>query len=679
MTSEDAVSEESGRTRVIAGRYALQSQLGEGGMGTVWRAHDEVLHREVAIKEVRPPVGLATSAIERMYTRLEREAWAAARVSHRNVVTIYDVAMEEGRPWIVMELVRGQSLADLLKAEGTLTARRAASIGGEVLAALLAAHEAGVLHRDVKPANVLMAKDGRVVLTDFGIAVVEGSTALTMTGEVVGSPEFLAPERALGKRPGLASDLWSLGVLLYAAVEGSSPFRQNTPLSTLRAIVDTELPPVRRAGALTPVIEGLLRKDPDERLGAEQAVRDLRLVSEGGTLDSATGPQADSPTVVAEPETQPAAEEPPTRVDPRLTIQAPATRAETHLAAQPAPDRADTHVSAESASAEDRTQPAAQPASDDAETHIATQLPPGGDETRDATLASAAPTGTQRTAQVSPAQAGAQAAAGSSPTGPTGAAAPARPAASGPEAQPTVTHVPAQPAGTQPVPAQTPPAQPVPAHPAAQEPTVTGTPAVAPTRRNRRTTVLVAAGAALCALALAGTGYALMGGGDDDAKKGNAAAPTTGTASASPGAGDAEEAAAPGTGDDGQDAAVSEGVRMKVTGSHTTYSGQCPPPNGQAPTFTATFTVERLPAQFSYRWVSTDGSVTDEEWRTLSFPNGGSLTKQVTISLTTWAKAGTFRSGIGVELNAPLKGRSNTVPLSLTCDPGAADGTSSGQ
>ncbi|MEV1068190.1 serine/threonine-protein kinase, partial [Streptomyces sp. NPDC050263] len=305
MTSEDTVSEESGRTRVIAGRYHLVSLLGEGGMGTVWRAHDKVLHREVAIKEVRAPAGLAADAVERMYMRLEREAWAAARVSHRNVVTIYDVAMEEGRPWIVMELVRGQSLADLLKDEGQLTAQRAASIGGEVLAALRAADEAGVLHRDVKLANVLMAKDGRVILTDFGIAVVEGSTALTMTGEVVGSPEFLAPERALGKPGGLASDLWSLGVLLYAAVEGSSPFRQNTPLSTLRAIVDSELPPPRRAGILTPVIEGLLLKDPDQRLGAEQAARDLRLVSEGGTLDTGTVRQAPhSPTVVAEPETQ---------------------------------------------------------------------------------------------------------------------------------------------------------------------------------------------------------------------------------------------------------------------------------------------------------------------------------------------------------------------------------------
>ena len=252
--------------RLIAGRYRLLSPLGQGGMGVVWRGRDEVLGREVAVKEVLAPPALDSPDVRRLYARLEREAWAAARISHRNVVTVYDVATEDGRPWIVMELVRGLALSDVLDAEGPLSPRRAAHIGAEVLAALRAAHEAGVLHRDVKPANVLLANDGRVVLTDFGIAMVAGTQTLTMTGEVVGSPEFLAPERALGRTPGPASDLWSLGVLLYAAVEGHSPFRQDTPLSTLRAVVDDELPPPRRAGPLAPVIEGLLRKDPAERL-----------------------------------------------------------------------------------------------------------------------------------------------------------------------------------------------------------------------------------------------------------------------------------------------------------------------------------------------------------------------------------------------------------------------------
>ncbi|MEW1772301.1 protein kinase [Streptomyces sp. NPDC086777] len=308
------MTEEPGRERVIAGRYRLLAPLGEGGMGTVWRARDEVLGRDVAVKEVRAPAGLPGSDVERMYARLEREAWAAARVANRNVVTVYDVAMEGGRPWIVMELIPGVSLADVLEAEGPMSPQRAAGVGAEVLSALRAAHAAGVLHRDVKPGNVLLSNDGRVVLTDFGIATVEGSSALTMTGEVIGSPEFLAPERALGRAFGPESDLWSLGVLLYAAVEGASPFRQDTPLSTLRAVVDEELPPPYRAGPLTPVIEGLLRKDPAARIPAEQAERDLRLVAAGGTPGTApTVPVPapyEAPTLVAR-QTRPFSPTPP--------------------------------------------------------------------------------------------------------------------------------------------------------------------------------------------------------------------------------------------------------------------------------------------------------------------------------------------------------------------------------
>ncbi|MFE3329855.1 protein kinase [Streptomyces sp. NPDC059176] len=276
--------------QLVAGRYRLLGRLGEGGMGVVWRARDELLGREVAVKEVRAPAALGTADVRRLYARLEREGWAAARISHRNVVTVYDVATHDGRPWIVMELVRGLALSDVLEAEGPLAPQRAAHIGAEVLAALRSAHEAGVLHRDVKPGNVLMANDGRVVLTDFGIAAVEGTSDLTMTGELVGSPEYLAPERALGRRPGPESDLWSLGVLLYAAVEGRSPFRQTTPLSTLRAVVDEELPPPRRAGPLEPVIAGLLRKDPAQRLSAAEAERRLRVVGAGGTPQTADPP-----------------------------------------------------------------------------------------------------------------------------------------------------------------------------------------------------------------------------------------------------------------------------------------------------------------------------------------------------------------------------------------------------
>ncbi|MEU9302733.1 protein kinase [Streptomyces sp. NPDC048269] len=326
------VDGESSPDRVIAGRYRLLEPLGRGGMGIVWRARDEVLAREVAVKEVRAPAGIEPAELQRMYRRLEREAWAAARVSHRGVVTVYDVASEDGRPWIVMELVHGLTLADVLEAEGPLTPQRAAHLGEQVLTALRSAHEAGVLHRDVKPGNVLIANDGRVVLSDFGIASLEGSSAITMPGEVIGSPEYLAPERALGREPGPESDLWSLGVMLYAAVEGVSPFRRETPLGTLRAVVDEEMPPPRRAGPLEPVLEGLLRKDPAERLPASEAARMLRVVGTGGAVRASGGPVSgpDSPTAAVrhhdhrqEPRRSPYGEPAPTVPAP-TTVPAPA-------------------------------------------------------------------------------------------------------------------------------------------------------------------------------------------------------------------------------------------------------------------------------------------------------------------------------------------------------------------
>ncbi len=317
--------------RLIAGRYRLLSRLGEGGMGTVWRARDETLHREVAVKEVRAPGHLRAGDIARMYSRLEREAWAAARIPDRNVVTVHDVVMADDRPWIVMELVRGQSLADLLRAEGPLTPRRAAHIGAEVLSALRAAHAVGVEHRDVKPANVLLAEDGRVVLSDFGIAMVEGSTALTMTGEVVGSPEYLPPERALGRPSGPESDLWSLGVMLYAAVEGISPFRQDTALSTLRAVVDEDPPVPTRAGPLAPVIAGLLRKEPAERTPAAEAAAALRGIAHEPDATTTAARVLPAPAEPSEPV------EPATAAAPVPTPARASTSAEAAAAAPPAP------------------------------------------------------------------------------------------------------------------------------------------------------------------------------------------------------------------------------------------------------------------------------------------------------------------------------------------------------
>ncbi|KUN00878.1 protein kinase [Streptomyces yokosukanensis] len=523
------MSEEPGRERVIAGRYRLLSPLGEGGMGTVWRARDEVLHREVAVKEVRAPAGLPAAEMERMYARLEREAWAAARVAHPNVVTVYDVALEGGRPWIVMELVRGLSLADEVEAQGPLPPRRAAHIGAEVLSALRAAHTAGVLHRDVKPANVLLANDGRVVLTDFGIASVEGSATLTMTGEVVGSPEFLAPERALGRTPGPESDLWSLGVLLYAAVEGTSPFRYDTPLSTLRAVVDEELPPPYRAGPLAVVIAGLLRKDPVERLDAERAERELRIVAAGGDPSEGGTPRA--ATAPPRPYTAPAAV--------------------------------------------DRQRPAPYP-------------------------------------------------------------------------------------------------RPSPTPPAAQPGTTTS---AAPPRTRRAGAVLVAGLLALV-LAVAGLTYALLHRGSGGAgnaggasASGRARTPTghggTGAGTGTPPATGAGTSSSP---------LPAQSVQVTVVGADTAYTGTCPPPAGQAPAFTATFTVGRLPARVEYRWVATRGSVSDPGWRTLSFPDGGGKVRRARVTLTVDSGSGTAQDRMSVQVRAPVESVSNAVAFALSCS-GTASGT----
>jgi len=267
--------------QLLAGRYRLAESIGSGGMGRVWRAHDEVLHRAVAIKELTAALYVSESDQERLLARTRAEARAAARINHSAVVTVHDVLEHDGRPWIVMELVEGFSLADAVKERGRVEPAEAARIGLWVLRALRAAHSAGVLHRDVKPGNVLVGHDGRVLLTDFGIAQIEGDTTITRTGEVVGSVDYLAPERVRGHDPGPASDLWALGATLYTAVEGRSPFRRTSPLGTMQAVVEEDAAEPRYAGALGPVMAALLAKDPAARPSAAEAEQMLAEAMEG--------------------------------------------------------------------------------------------------------------------------------------------------------------------------------------------------------------------------------------------------------------------------------------------------------------------------------------------------------------------------------------------------------------
>ncbi|PTM92539.1 serine/threonine protein kinase [Streptomyces sp. VMFN-G11Ma] len=266
--------------RLVGGRYRLTGRIGSGGMGTVWQAYDELVQRDVAVKQPRLPGDPEDEHHRRAAHRLYREARAAARVDHPAAVSIHDVVEEDGLPWIVMELIRGESLHELLR-RGPVDAVEAARIGLAVLGALRAAHSVGIVHRDVKPANVLLGAHGRVVLTDFGIAHVQGEESLTMSGEFVGSLEFVAPERMSGRGAGPASDLWSLGVLLYATVEGASPFRRTTLESTLAAVIASDPPEPKQAGPLGPLIARLLAKDPEQRPGAEETAAVLEAVAEG--------------------------------------------------------------------------------------------------------------------------------------------------------------------------------------------------------------------------------------------------------------------------------------------------------------------------------------------------------------------------------------------------------------
>ncbi|MEV4250103.1 protein kinase [Streptosporangium canum] len=269
---------------LLAARYRLSEPVGRGGMGTVWRAHDELLDREVAVKEVRLPLVLDEELRAELCARTEREGRATAMVAHPSVITVFDVVTEDERPWIVMELLRARSLEQLLQDRGPLPPRQVAEIGRQVLGALRAVHAKGILHRDVKPSNVLVTDD-RAVLTDFGLAALEGDVSITQAGIVLGSAGYIAPERVLGAKAHPSGDLWSLGATLYTAVEGRGLHGRRTAAAALAALTSGEPIPMEKAGPLTPVLQGLLKIDPNARLDAVRASLMLSRVAAGGSAE----------------------------------------------------------------------------------------------------------------------------------------------------------------------------------------------------------------------------------------------------------------------------------------------------------------------------------------------------------------------------------------------------------
>ncbi|PWR11466.1 protein kinase [Micromonospora sicca] len=301
----------------IGGRYSLRSPVGNGGMGTVWRATDTLLRRDVAVKEVVLPPGLAPSDRDAMYERTLREARAAAAIQHPAVVQVYDVVTEGGRPWIVMELLDARSLADMVIEDGPVAPRAVAKIGIALLGALEVAHAIGVLHRDVKPANVLICNDGRCVLTDFGVARMPTDVQLTTPGMVLGSPHFISPERAMGQEFGPPSDLFSLGVTLYTAVEGRPPFDKGDPIETMHAVVEDPPATPQRSGPLTRVLMGLLEKDPARRLDVHTARAMLRELLAGPLTSTATAVNSVTDPYAVVPVQRPSAPPPPAAPEPK--------------------------------------------------------------------------------------------------------------------------------------------------------------------------------------------------------------------------------------------------------------------------------------------------------------------------------------------------------------------------
>ncbi|MCT2588137.1 serine/threonine-protein kinase [Actinophytocola gossypii] len=312
---------------LVAGRYRLGQRLGSGAMGIVWQAHDERLHRTVAIKQMLLQPGLTDAQAEESRRRSMREGRIAARLAHPNAITVYDVAEHDGDPWLIMEYLPSKSLATVLSERGTLPPAEAAAIGAQVASALVAAHAAGIVHRDIKPANVLLAEDGTVKITDFGISRATGDVTVTATGMLAGTPAYLAPEVAKGENPTPAADVFSLGSTLYTAVEGHSPFglSENT-LALLYAVAAGKITPPRQAGPLTALLMQLLRVDPNERPSLTTARDALAAVAEGrpaptlatniagagaATTDRIAGNRLPPPGMRAGPPTPPRASQPP--------------------------------------------------------------------------------------------------------------------------------------------------------------------------------------------------------------------------------------------------------------------------------------------------------------------------------------------------------------------------------
>jgi hypothetical protein len=286
------MSTEAGTGRLVAGRYTVTGVLGRGGMGVVWDATDQVLGRPVALKEIAFPTHLTDEERAALRARTLREARTAARLVHPSVTTLYDVVEEDGRPWLVMERVESSSLQEIVQRSGPMPWRTVARIGLDVLDALEAAHAAGIVHRDVKPGNVLVATDCSAHLTDFGIATATGDASITTSGAILGSPAYMSPERARGEEPGPAVDLWSLGATLYTAVEGRLAFDRSQPMATLLAVVQEDPAPTARAGPLAPVLQGLLTRDPAQRWDVARTRAALRDALAGAGPGPAWSPPA---------------------------------------------------------------------------------------------------------------------------------------------------------------------------------------------------------------------------------------------------------------------------------------------------------------------------------------------------------------------------------------------------